>query len=248
MNFKGKKQIMILIMIILLFSTSNTTAFAFGEGSRGPDVFAAQGMLKSLGYYSGPIDGIYGPQMKAGVSQFQKKYGLQQTGAINGQTLQSILWAYGNLKVPQLQPEPEPQPQPPAKIPGVPQLSVQEQNMVALINQERNKAGLTALSADNELSRVARIKSEDMIEQDYFSHQSPTYGSPFEMMKKFAIQYRAAAENIACNQNVQDAHQALMESPGHRENILNGNYSHVGVGIVNGGMCGKMFTQMFISK
>jgi uncharacterized YkwD family protein len=243
MNIKGRKQIIIILMVVLLFSASNTSAFAFGEGARGPDVYAVQGMLKSLGYYPGPIDGIYGPRMKAGVTLFQKTYGLQATGAVNGQTLESILWAYGNLKVPK-----EEQPQPPTKKPGIPKLSAEEQTMVTLINQERNKAGLTSLSADSELSRVARIKSKDMIDQDYFSHQSPTYGSPFEMMNKFAIPYRSAAENIACNQNVHDAHRALMESPGHRENILNGTYTHVGIGIVNGGMCGKMFTQMFMSK
>lgn len=234
------KKIMIILISFTLLVSLNTTVFAFGEGSRGPDVFAAQGMLKSLGYYAGSIDGIYGPQMKSGVLYFQRTYGLPETGSISNKTLQSILWAYGNLKISKEQP--------PDKKPDLPQLSQEEQTMVSLVNQERVKAGLTKLTVDIEVSRVARIKSRDMIEQDYFSHQSPTYGSPFEMLKKFNIQYRAAAENIACNQGVTDAHQALMESPGHRKNILNTQYTHIGIGIVNGGMCGKMFTQMFISK
>jgi uncharacterized YkwD family protein len=239
-----KRSIITLLAAVLLFSAAHTSVLAFGEGTKGPDVFAVQGMLKSLGYYPGKIDGVYGPQLTAGVRYFQKTYGLSQTGAVNNQTLQSILWAYGNLKIPKA-------PKQPAKQPdkqGIPQLSADEQRMVSLVNQERNKQGLKPLTADLELSRVARIKSKDMIDQDYFSHQSPTYGSPFEMMKKFGIAYRTAGENIACNQSVEAAHKALMDSPGHRENILKQEYTHVGIGIVNGGVCGKMFTQMFVGK
>jgi len=248
------KKIKLVILSLLVFLASTTTSFAFGEGTKGPSVFAVQGMLKSLGYYSGHIDGIYGSQLISGVTYFQRTYGLQETGAVDAKTLQSILWAYGNLKIPAAPKTPKtPEtPKPPEKLPekqpGIPGLSVDEQLMVNLVNQERNKAGISPLSIDLELARVARFKSKEMIDQNYFSHQSPTYGTPFEMMKKFAINYKAAAENIACNQNVNDAHTALMESPGHRKNILDPKYTHVGIGIVKGGMCGEMYTQMFISK
>lgn len=249
----GKKNIsyirkMFLVSLVVLFLgiSISSNASAFGYGSQGPDVYAVQGMLKSLGYFSGQIDGIYGPITVRAVKLFQQKYGLPVTGAVDNQTLQSILWAYGNLKIPK-QPAPTPAPQTPGKT-VIPQLSSEEQQMVNLVNQARTKNGLNPLVVDLELSRVARIKSQEMIERNYFSHQSRLYGSPFEMMKKFGISFTAAGENIACNGSVEAAHQALMASQGHRENILNANYTHIGVGIVDGGPCGKMFTQQFIRK
>ncbi len=233
---------------LIVMLAASPVVYGFGKGTSGPDVYAVQGMLKSIGYYSGPIDGKYGPVTERGVRLFQVRYGLQATGAVDSQTLQSILWAYAQAKIPQ-RAQPPTEEKPPAKTPSkVPGLSTAEQRMVNLINQARQKAGLTALRANSELSRVARFKSADMIEKDYFSHQSPTYGSPFEMMKKFGVSYRAAAENIACNSSVDAAHKALMNSPGHRANILNSTYTEVGIGIVDGGMCGQMYTQMFIAK
>lgn len=243
---KSHKQKIIAIALCLgmLFSVSAARVQAFGEGAQGPDVFAVQGMLKSLGYYSGSIDGIYGPVLKQGVKYFQQQYGLSVTGAIDDQTLENILWAYANLKIPkQTEPDPDSDPD---KAPEVPGLTEEEQQMVNLINQERLKAGVQPLQVDLELTKVAREKSQDMINKNYFSHESPTYGSPFEMMKQFGISYSTAGENIACNQSVEKAHDALMNSSGHRANILSENYSYVGIGIVDGGVCGKMFTQMFI--
>jgi len=231
------------LMVAAALSIAPRDAQAFGEGARGPDVYAVQGMLKSLGFYAGPIDGIYGPLTKAGVRYFQQTYGLPATGNVDDQTLQAILWAYAEAKIPKKRETP----QEPGKI-TVPGLSQEEQQMVDLVNAERAKAGLPALKVDLELARVARIKSRDMIENDYFSHTSPIYGSPFDMIRNFGISYRAAGENLACNQTVEAAHQSLMNSSGHRANILNSTYTHIGVGIVNGGMCGKMFTQMFIAK
>ena len=124
------------------------------------------------------------------------------------------------------------------------QLSASEQKMVDLVNQERAKAGVAALKVDPELSRVARIKSQDMKDNNYFSHTSPTYGSPFDMMKSFGIKYRAAGENIAKHSSVDSAHVGLMNSEGHRKNILNPNFTHIGIGIVDN----RYYTQMFISK
>jgi len=127
-------------------------------------------------------------------------------------------------------------------------LTAAEQQMLNLVNQERAKAGLQPLKADLELTKVARLKSQDMINKNYFDHNSPTYGSPFQMMKQFGITYRTAGENIAGNQSVERAHTALMNSQGHRANILNSQYTHIGIGIQNGGQYGMMFTQMFVGR
>lgn len=131
---------------------------------------------------------------------------------------------------------------------AVPGLTAAEQQMLNLVNRERAKAGIPALKVDMQLTNLARLKSQDMISKRYFSHQSPTYGSPFQMMKRFGIRYRTAGENIAGNPTVQGAHAALMRSPGHRANILNRRFTHIGIGIKKGGPFGMMFTQMFIGR
>ena len=92
------------------------------------------------------------------------------------------------------------------------------------------------------------MKSKDMIEKGYFAHQSPTYGSPFEMMQKAGITFGYAGENLAGAPVVSRAHTSLMNSPGHRANILSSNFTHLGIGIIDGGPYGKMFTQLFIGK
>jgi uncharacterized YkwD family protein/spore coat assembly protein SafA len=124
-----------------------------------------------------------------------------------------------------------------------------ESQVISLTNQERAKHGLPALKADWELSRVARYKSVDMRDKRYFSHTSPTYGSPFTMMKNFGITYRTAAENIAQGQTTAQAVvQAWMNSPGHRANILNKSMTHIGVGYAKGGSGRHYWTQLFIGK
>lgn len=121
-----------------------------------------------------------------------------------------------------------------------------EQEVIRLTNVERQKAGLKPLTEDWELSRVARHKSNDMAQNNYFSHTSPTYGSPFNMMKAYGITYRAAGENIAKGQRTpQQVVNAWMNSSGHRANILNANFTHIGVGYDKNG---HYWTQMFISK
>lgn len=124
-------------------------------------------------------------------------------------------------------------------------LSQFEQEVVTLTNNERAKYGLQPLKIDLKLSEVARIKSTDMKNKGYFSHTSPTYGSPFDMMKQFGVQYRAAGENIAMGQrSPQEVVNAWMNSEGHRKNILSSNFTHIGVGHVEG----NYWTQMFIGK
>ncbi|MCR6788623.1 MULTISPECIES: CAP domain-containing protein [Bacillus cereus group] len=125
-------------------------------------------------------------------------------------------------------------------------LSEFEQRVVELTNVERAKQGLPALKIDTELSKVARIKSEDMQKNNYFDHNSPTYGSPFDMMKKFGISYTSAGENIAQGQRTpEEVVQAWMNSAGHRANILNNGFTHIGVGYVESG---NYWTQQFITK
>jgi uncharacterized YkwD family protein/spore coat assembly protein SafA len=135
------------------------------------------------------------------------------------------------------------------KIPNIDNVKNVENAVLLQVNQERQKAGLKPLVMDWELARVARTKSQDMAAKGYFSHQSPTYGSPFDMMKQFGINYKSAGENIASGQTTpNDVMIAWMNSQGHRANILNKDYTHLGVGYYRGGSYGHMWTQMFISK
>ena len=141
------------------------------------------------------------------------------------------------------------QPQTPANPSAPSSLTADEQRMVQLVNQARQNAGLRPLEVDMELVKVARIKAQDMIANGYFSHTSPTYGSPFDMMRSFGItNWRSAAENIAQNPTVDGAHNSFMNSEGHRNNILNPSFNKVGIGIVDGGPYGKTFVQMFIQS
>lgn len=127
-------------------------------------------------------------------------------------------------------------------------LTAAEQEMLKLLNESRAQNNLAPLKVDMELTNVARIKAQDMIDNNYFSHNSPKYGNPFDMMKSFGVKYVQAGENIAGNQSVPNAENALMNSPGHRKNILSPDYTHIGLGIQKGGPYGNMFSQMFISK
>ena len=107
-----------------------------------------------------------------------------------------------------------------------------ESEVVRLVNETRVQYGLKPLTENWELSRVARYKSQDMADNGYFSHTSPTYGSPFQMMKAFGLSYRAAGENIAYGQrSPQAVVNAWMNSSGHRANILNASYTQIGVGL-----------------
>ncbi len=127
-------------------------------------------------------------------------------------------------------------------------LTPNEDEMLRLVNGERIKNGLNPLKLDIEITKVARLKSKDMAGNNYFSHNSPTYGNPFEMMKRFGIKYIYAGENIAQNPSVQNAHQSLMDSEGHRKNILNPEFTHIGIGIKEDSKYGKLFTQMFVGR
>jgi len=136
----------------------------------------------------------------------------------------------------------------PGQILTVPQVADSvlafESEVIRLVNGHRAQNGLKPLTANWELSRVARYKSQDMADNRYFSHTSPTYGSPFQMIRNFGISFRSAGENIAYGQRTPQAVvTAWMNSSGHRANILNASYTQIGVGYVANG---HYWTQMFI--
>lgn len=128
------------------------------------------------------------------------------------------------------------------------QLTADEQEVFDLINAKRVANGLPSLKIDDELQNVARIKAKDMVDNNYFSHNSPTYGSPFDMIKKFGISYKTAGENIAGNSSNSGAVNAWMNSEGHRANILNSSFNYTGVGVVKSPKYGKVYVQMFMGK
>lgn len=136
--------------------------------------------------------------------------------------------------------------QPPANQGQSTSISAVEQAVLNLTNAERQKAGLQPLQIDNNLMNSARQKSTDMATKNYFSHTSPTYGSPFDQMKANGVSYRAAAENIAMGQrSAEEVVKAWMDSPGHRQNILTASFTHIGIGYDANG---NYWTQQFIQK
>ncbi|MCX7710548.1 MAG: SafA/ExsA family spore coat assembly protein [Clostridia bacterium] len=132
-------------------------------------------------------------------------------------------------------------------IPNISDVKAIENEVIRLVNAERSKNGLPPMKANWELSRVARYKSQDMLNKGYFSHTSPTYGSPFKMMETFGIRFSAAGENIAMGQRTaQEVMTGWMNSPGHRANILNPSYTEIGVGLAKNAQGRNYWTQMFI--
>ena len=127
-------------------------------------------------------------------------------------------------------------------------LSADEKEVFDFINKQRTNNGLSALKIDSEVQRVARIKAQDMVDNNYFAHESPTYGTPFNMLQSFKISYKTAGENIAGNSSNSAAVNAWMNSSGHKANILNGNYNYTGIGVVSSSKYGKVYVQMFIGK
>lgn len=136
----------------------------------------------------------------------------------------------------------------PSQTENINGLTADEQEIFNLVNAQRTAAGLVALSIDTEVQKVARDKAQDMVDNNYFSHTSPTYGSPFDMMKNYGIKYNAAGENIAGNSSNSGAVNAWMNSEGHKANILSNNYNYTGIGVVSSPKYGKIYVQMFIGK
>ena len=143
---------------------------------------------------------------------------------------------------------PKPKPAPAASGSGSGGATTKEQQMVNLINQARANAGLPPLKVSSQLTNAARAKSRDMIDKNYFSHTSPTYGSFTNLLDRYGVNYNWAGENLAMNSNgsVTGAHDMLMSSPGHRDNILGGSYSLIGVGIQVRSDGSHFYTQLFV--
>lgn len=165
----------------------------------------------------------------------------------------NVIAAYGHTAT---QPTPPAtQPTPPVStgtgsgtVTGAASLSDMEQQMVSLINQERTKAGLKPLVINSQLTSLARLKSQDMADNHYFGHQSPTYGYVFDMLARYHVSNRGAGENLAQSSGVAQAMSQFMHSQTHRENILLPGWTDVGVGIVQSPSGGYLFTQIFIAK
>lgn len=209
----------------------------WGYGSYGSQVNELEEQLQAVGYAPGPVDKFYSRQTEEAVKSFQADHRLPVTGRADPATLEALQQACAE------QQEKAGKPAAPAA-----DLTADEELMVDLVNAERSKNGLDPLQVEPALVQTARQKARDMIENNYFGHDSPTYGSPFEMMQEAGIKYRYAGENLAGALSAAQAHRALMASPGHRANILNPQFTHLGIGIVEGSPYGQMFVQHFIGK
>jgi uncharacterized protein YkwD len=122
-----------------------------------------------------------------------------------------------------------------------------EREMLQLLNDERTSRGLPALVLDPRLVPIARQHSEEMFRLKYFGHQSPVSGSPFDRLAAAKLTYSRAGENLAYAHSVAVAHRGLMDSQGHRENILRPEFTLVGIGVISAGSYGRMFTQLFMT-
>lgn len=127
-------------------------------------------------------------------------------------------------------------------------LTEDESNLLSLINTEREKNNLSHLKIDKELQNVARLKANDLVDNNYFSHISPIYGTPFEMLKSNKISYKTASENIAGNPSISGAFDSWMKSESHKNNILSNDYNYTGLAVVDSIAYGKIIVELFVGK
>lgn len=125
-------------------------------------------------------------------------------------------------------------------------MTAEEQEVLNLINEQRRQYGLSELKAYSELQRVAKIKAQDLVNNNYFSHTSPTLGTPFEMLQKEGVTYKFAGENLAGNETGVKAVNAWMNSPAHKDNILDEDYEYTGICVVDSEVYGKVYVQLFM--
>lgn len=159
----------------------------------------------------------------------------------------------GSNAKPYYPPSPAPSPTPaqvpsPQPAPTEVKLTAAQQQMLDLLNARRAKAGVGPLRIDSTLQKVAQARSDKIVSTNTFSHQLPDLGSPFDTMKTFGVTYTSAGENIAGNQSVQAAETALENDPPHLENIINGSFNCVGIGITTSSQYGYVFVQDFIGR
>ena len=127
-------------------------------------------------------------------------------------------------------------------------LTEDENYLLNLINKERNKHNLEDLKIDSELQNIARLKAEDLVKNNYFSHASQTYGTPFEMLKTYNISYKTASENIAGNPDLDNALQTWLNSESHKNNILSNNFNYTGLAVIDSIAYGNIIVQLFIGR
>lgn len=127
-------------------------------------------------------------------------------------------------------------------------LTQDESELLSLINTEREKNNLVALKVDKDLQNVARLKANDLVNNNYFSHISPIYGTPFEMLKSNKISYKTASENIAGNSSISNAFNSWMNSESHKSNILSNDYNYTGLAVVDSIAYGKIIVELFVGK
>lgn len=125
-------------------------------------------------------------------------------------------------------------------------LTAEEEEVLNLINEQRKEYGLSELQAYSELQRVAKIKAEDIVNNSYFSHTSPNYGTPFDLLKQEGVTYKVAGENLAGNETGIKAVNAWMNSPTHKSNILDKDYEYTGISVVDSPIYGKVYVQLFM--
>ncbi|WP_366924160.1 CAP domain-containing protein [Metallumcola ferriviriculae] len=158
--------------------------------------------------------------------------------------LSSQWWANYNNPAPVPAPAPAPEPQPN----NTGSLTGQERHMLDLINAERLKRGIPAVKLDMGITNVARMKSQDMVDNGYFAHNSPTYGRVNDMLKSQGVPFKMAGEILAKTSDVDRALELYMGSAIHRANLLSAAYTHAGVGVVNKSYGGVMVTVMFAQR
>lgn len=127
-------------------------------------------------------------------------------------------------------------------------LTSDETELLSIINAERQKNNLPDLQIDEQLQNVAKLKANDIAQNNYFSHISPTYGTPFDMLKSHNISYKTASENIAGNSNIKSAFDAWIGSDSHKDNILSNDYNYTGIAVVDSIAYGKIIVELFIGK
>jgi uncharacterized YkwD family protein len=127
-------------------------------------------------------------------------------------------------------------------------LTEDENYLLELINAERKKHNLNDLKIDKELQNIAILKANDLVNNNYFSHTSKTYGSPFDMLKQYNITYKTASENIAGNPNIDAALSSWLNSESHKKNILSNDYNYTGLAIVDSIAYGNIIVQFFIGR
>ena len=127
-------------------------------------------------------------------------------------------------------------------------MSANEQIVFDLINEARTKKGLNKLTAGVSLTKLAGLKANDMVNKEYFSHASPTYGDQFKMLTNNKVDYRVAGENIAGNPSLEDAVNSWLNSSTHKENILSNSYNYIGIGVTKSPIYGYVIVAMFVDQ